>query len=180
MRWPKYWSFSFSIIPSKEHPGLISFRMDWLDFLAVQGTLKSLLQQQIDGGKWKQWQILFSQAPKSLWTVTAAMKLKDACFLVGAGAGVSYDKPRQWIKKQRHHFAKKGLYSQSYGFSSSHVQMWELDHKEGWAPRIDVFELWCWRKHLRVPWTARRANQSTLKELNPEYSLEGQMLKLKH
>ena len=43
MRWPKYWSFSFSIIPSKEHPGLISFRMDWLDLLAVQGTLKSLL-----------------------------------------------------------------------------------------------------------------------------------------
>ena len=44
MRWPKYWSFSFSIIPSKQHPGLISFRMDWLDLLAVQGTLKSLLQ----------------------------------------------------------------------------------------------------------------------------------------
>ena len=44
MRWPKYWSFSFSIIPSKEHPGLISFRMDWLDLLAVQGTLKSVLQ----------------------------------------------------------------------------------------------------------------------------------------
>ena len=44
MRWPKYWSFCFSIIPSKEFPGLISFRMDWLDFLAVQGTLKSLLQ----------------------------------------------------------------------------------------------------------------------------------------
>ena len=44
MRWPNYWSFSFSIIPSKEHPGLISFRMDWLDLLAVQGTLKSLLQ----------------------------------------------------------------------------------------------------------------------------------------
>ena len=44
MRWPKYWSFSFSIIPSKEHPWLISFRMDWLDLLAVQGTLKSLLQ----------------------------------------------------------------------------------------------------------------------------------------
>ena len=44
MRWPKYWGLSFSIIPSKEHPGLISFRMDWLDLLAVQGTLKSLLQ----------------------------------------------------------------------------------------------------------------------------------------
>ena len=46
MRWPKYWSFSFSIVPSREHPGLISFRMDWLDLLAVQGTLKSLLQYQ--------------------------------------------------------------------------------------------------------------------------------------
>ena len=45
IRWPKYWSFSFSISPSNEHPGLISFRMDWLDLLAVQGTLKSLLQQ---------------------------------------------------------------------------------------------------------------------------------------
>ena len=45
MRWPKYWSFSFSISPSNEHPGLISFRMDWLDLLAVQGTLKNLLQQ---------------------------------------------------------------------------------------------------------------------------------------
>ena len=45
MRWPKYWNFSFSIIPSKEYPGLISFRMDWLDLLAVQGTLKSLLQR---------------------------------------------------------------------------------------------------------------------------------------
>src|SRR5574337_730111 len=44
MRWPKYWSFSFSIIPPKEHPGLIFFKMDWLDLLAVQGTLKSLLQ----------------------------------------------------------------------------------------------------------------------------------------
>ena len=47
MRWPKYWSFSFSISPSNEHPGLISFRMDWLDLLAVQGILKSLLQHQI-------------------------------------------------------------------------------------------------------------------------------------
>ena len=47
MRWPKYWSFSFSLSPSKEHPGLISFKMDWLDLLAVQGTLRSLLQYQL-------------------------------------------------------------------------------------------------------------------------------------
>ena len=53
MRWPKYWSFSVSIIPSKEHPGLISFRMDWLDLLAVQGTLKSLLQHPSQAWKLK-------------------------------------------------------------------------------------------------------------------------------
>ena len=53
MRWPKYWSFSFSISPSKEHPGLISFRMDWLDLLAVRGTLKSLLQQEHKGSEVK-------------------------------------------------------------------------------------------------------------------------------
>ena len=68
--------------------------------------------------------------------------------------------------------------SQSLGFSSSHVQMWKLDHKEGWAKRIDAFELWCWRRLLRVPWTARRSNQSILKEINSEYSLEGLALKL--
>ena len=91
-----------------------------------------------------------------------------------------YDKPRQHIKKQRHHFVDKGLSSQSYGFSSSHVRMRELDYKEGWVPRIDAFELWCWRRLLRVPWTARQSNQSILKEINPEYSLEGLMLKLQY
>ena len=68
--------------------------------------------------------------------------------------------------------------SWSYGFSSGHVWMWELDYKESWAP-IDAFELWCWRRLLRVSWTARRSNQSILKEISPEYSLEGLMLKLK-
>ena len=90
-----------------------------------------------------------------------------------------YDKPRQSIKKQRHHFANNGPYSQSYGFSSSCIQMWELDHQEGWARRIDAFELWCWRRLLRVPWTARRSNQSILKEISLGRSLEGLMLKLK-
>ena len=57
--------------------------------------------------------------------------------------------------------------------------MWELDYEESWVLRIDVFELWYWRRLLRVPWTARRYNQSILKEISPEYSLKGQMLKLK-
>ena len=85
----------------------------------------------------------------------------------------------QCIKNHRHHFADKSPYSQSYGFSSSHVGMWKLDHKKAESWRIDSFELWHWRRLLRVPWTARRSNQSILKEINPEYSLEGLMLKLK-
>ena len=91
----------------------------------------------------------------------------------------SYAQPRQHIKKQRRYFANKDLSNQGYGFSSIHVWMWELDHKKGWAPKIDAFKLQCWRRLLRVPWTARRSNQSTLKENNPEYSLEGLMLNLK-
>ena len=62
-------------------------------------------------------------------------------------------------------------------FSSSHCESWIIKKVE--QQRIDVFELWCWRRLLRVPWTVRRSNQSILKEINPEYSLEGQMLKLK-
>ena len=57
--------------------------------------------------------------------------------------------------------------------------MWELDCKESWMPKNDVFELWCWRRLLRIPWTARRSNQSILKEISPGCSLEGLMLKLK-
>ena len=91
----------------------------------------------------------------------------------------SYDQCRQHIKKQRHYLANKGPSSQGYGFSSSHVWVWELDYKESWAPKIHAFKLWCWRRLLRVPWTARRSNQSILKEISPEYSLEGPMLKLK-
>ena len=91
----------------------------------------------------------------------------------------SYDQPRPHVKKQRHYFASKGLSSQSYGFSSCYVWMWELDYKESWAQKNWCFELWCWRRLLRVPRTARRSNQSILKEISPEYSLEGLMLKLK-
>ena len=76
----------------------------------------------------------------------------------------SYDQPREHIKKQRYYFANEGPSSQSYGFSSGHVWMWELDYKESWVPKNLCFWLWCWRRLLRVPWTARRSNQSILKE----------------
>ena len=91
----------------------------------------------------------------------------------------SDDQPRQHIKKQRHYFTNKGPSSQNYDFPSSHVWMWELDIKKAEGREIDAFELWCWRRLLRVPWTERRSNQSILKEISPEYSLEQLMLKLK-
>ena len=74
------------------------------------------------------------------------------------------DKPRQCIKKQKHYFANKGPSSQSYGFSSSHVWMWELGYRENWVLKNWCFELQCWRRLLRVPWTAGRSNQSILKK----------------
>ena len=112
MRWPKYWSFSFSIIPSNEHLGLISFRMDWLDLLArgFQGSSPT-----------PQFKSLNSLVLSRLHSPT--------------------------VKKAERR-------------------------------RIDAFELWCWRRLLRVPWTARTSNQSILK-ISPGCSLEGMMLKLK-
>ena len=76
----------------------------------------------------------------------------------------SYDQPRQHIKKQRHYFTNKGTSSQSYGFSSAHVWMWELYYKESWELKNSCFWMWCWRRLLIVPWTARRSNQSIPKE----------------
>ena len=112
IRWSKYWSFSFSISPSNEYSGLISFRMDWLDLLAV------LCQKKVH-------------------------LVKAMVFPV-----VMYG-CESWIVKKAEH------------------------------RRTDAFELWCWRRLLRGPWTARRSNQSIIKETSPEYSLERLMLKLK-
>ena len=91
----------------------------------------------------------------------------------------SYDQPRQHIKKQRHYFVNKGPSSQGYGFSvvMYGCESWTIKKAE--RQRIDAFELWCWRRLLRVPWTARRSNQSILKEISPGGLLEELMLKLK-
>ena len=94
----------------------------------------------------KQWQTLFSLAPKSLQLVTAAMKLIKSCFLEE-----KLGQPRQLIKKQRRHFGDKGSCSQSYGFSRSHVWMWESDHKGGWAPKNWCFWTVVLEKTLESP-----------------------------
>ena len=116
-------------------------------------------------------QTLFSWPPNSLQMVTRAMKLKDICSL-----REKLRKTYTAYKKQRYHFADKGPYSQSYGFSSSYIQMWEFYRKEGWAPKNWRFQTVV----LENPWTARRSNQSILKEINLEYSMEGLMLKLQY
>ena len=125
------------------------------------------------GKQWKQWLTLFWGAPKSLQMVTADMKLKDTPWKE------SYDQPRQRIKKQRHYFANKGPYSQSCFFPAVMYgcESWTIKKPE--CQRTDAFELWCWRRLLRVPWTAKKSNQSNLKDISLGYSLEGLMLKLK-
>ena len=90
------------------------------------------------------------------------------CLLLGRKAMINLDSILRSICLI---FSDKGLYNQSYGFSSSHVCVWELDHKEGWAPKNWCFWTVVLRSLLKVPWTAR-SNQSLLKEINPEYSLE--------
>ena len=91
------------------------------------------------------------------------------CLLLGKKK--NYDKPRQGIKVQGHHFVDKGPHSQTMVFPvvMYGCESWTIKKAE--SPRIDSFKLWCWRRLLRVPWTARRLNQSNLKEINPEYSL---------
>ena len=130
------------------------------------------------GKQWKQWLTLFFWAPKSLQMVFAAMKLKDAYSLEGKLWPTYWNmtsilKSRDITLSTKVHLVKAMVFPVvMYGCES-----WIIKKTECW--RIDVFELWCWRRLLRIPWTARRSNQSILKEISPEYSLEGLMLKLK-
>ena len=91
----------------------------------------------------------------------------------------SYDQPRQHNKKQRHYFANKDLLVKAMVFPvvMYGCESWTIKKAE--HQKIDAFELWCWRRLLKVPWTAKRSNQSIPKEISPGCSLEGLMLKLK-
>ena len=97
------------------------------------------------------------------------------CLLVGRKAMTNLDS----ILKSRHHFANKGpsIKAMVFPVVMYGCESWTIKKTEHW--RIDAFELWCWRRLLRVPWTGRRSNQFILKEISPDYSLEGLMLKLK-
>ena len=118
--------------------------------------------------------LYFGGTPKSLQMVTAAMKLR--CLLFGRKAVTNLDcilKSRDITWLTMVHLVKAMVFPVvMYGCES-----WTIKKAE--RQRYDAFELWCWRRLLRVPWTARRSNQSILKEISPECSLEGQMLRLK-
>ena len=168
MRWPKYWSFSLSISPSKERPGLISFRMDWLDLLAVQGTLKSLLQHHSSNAS-----IFLGSKITTDGDCSHEIKRR---LLLGRKVMTNLDsilKSRDITLSTKVRQVKAMVFSVvMYG-----CENWTIKKAE--CRRTDAFELWCWRRLLRVPWTARRSNHSILKRISPEYSLEGLMLKLK-
>jgi len=123
------------------------------------------------GKQCKHLQTLFWGAPKSLQMVTIALKLKDTCTL---------DEKLDSLLKSRNitlltkvHLVKAAVFPVvMYG-----CETWTIKKAE--CRRIDAFELWCWIRLFRVPWTARRSNQFILKEISPEYSLEGLILKLK-
>ena len=223
IRWPKYWSFTFSINPSgcifSDYSGLISFRIDWFDLFVVQGILKGLLQHDswkasilrhsvffkvqfshpyMTTGKtitltiWtfvgKIMSLLFNNLsslvivflPRSkhlliLWLqmVTAAMKLRH--LLPGRKVMANLDS----ILKSRDITlpTKVCLKAMVFPVIMYECESWTIKKAEHW--RIDAFELWCWRRLLRVSWPTRRSNQSILKEISPACSLEGLMLKPK-
>ena len=118
------------------------------------------------GKKWKKWQISSSWALKSLWMVTVAMKSEDNCFSAG----------KRWQTQTACWKADITLPTKGHVVKvivfPRHIRLWELGHKEGRAPRIDAFRLWCWGRLLRIPLIARRSNQSILKEISPEKSLK--------
>ena len=105
---------------------------------------------QIDREQWKQWQTWVFWAPKSLQMVAAAMKLKDACSL----------EEKLW---PTYYFTNKGPYSQSYGFSSSHVWMWKLDYKESWAPKN-----WCFWTVVQEKTLESLLDSKVIQPVHPE------------
>ena len=125
------------------------------------------------GKQWKQWQTLFWGTPKSLQMVSAAIKRR---LLLGRKAMTNLD---SILKSRDITFPTKVCLVKAMVFSvvMYGCESWTIKKAE--HQRIDAFELWCWKRLLRVPWTARRSNQSILKKISPKYSLEGLMLKLK-
>ena len=164
IRWPIYWSFRFSISPSNEYSGLISFR--------ASGPITSW---QIDGETVETVSDFIFGGSKITADGDCSHEIKRR-LLLGRKVTTNLDsifKRKDITLPTKVHLVKAMVFPVViYGYES-----WTVKKAE--RRRIDAFELWCWRRLLRVPWTARRSNQSILKEISPGCSLEGLMLKLK-
>ena len=146
IRWPKYWSFSFKISPDNEQPGLISFRMDWLDLLAVQGTLKSLLQHHSSKASIFRHSAFFTLEHSHPYIITGKTIALTRRTLVGKAVSLLFNTLSRlvitFLLRSKHLLISwlQSLSSQSYGLSSGHIWMWELDYIENWEPKN-----WCFR-----------------------------------
>ena len=133
-----------------------------------------ITSRQIDGKQWKQWETIFGDS-KITADGDCSHEIKR-CLLLGRNAMTNLDsmlKSSNITLPTKVHLVKAMVFPVvMYGY-----EIWTMKKADGW--RIDAFELWCWSRLLRVPWTARRSNQLILKEISPEYSLEGLMLMLK-
>ena len=131
IRWPNYWSFSFSVSPSNEYSGLISFRMDWLDLLAIQGTLTRLLQ--------------YYSSKASILRCSAFFVVQLSHLYMTTGKTIALTR-RTFV-----------------GFTSSHVHMWDWDHKESW-----VLKNWCFRIVVLEKTLESSLNCKEIKPVNPK------------
>ena len=122
------------------------------------------------GKQWKQWQTVFSWASKSLQMVTAAMKFKR-CFLLGRKTTTNLESILKTETLPSLPTKVNLVKAMVFPVVMYGCESWTVKKAEHW--RIDAFELWCWKRLLRVPWTSRRSNYSILKEITAEYSLEG-------
>jgi len=160
-RWPKYWSFSYSISPSSEYSGLISLKIDWFDLLAVQGNFRSLLQHHSSKASIPWHSAFFTDHWEDHSPDYTDLKRP---FLLGRKAKTDLDsilKSRDVTLPTKVHLVKAMVFPVvMYGCES-----WTIKKAEHW--RIDAFKLWCWRRLMRVPWTVRKSNQSILKEISP-------------
>ena len=188
IRWPNYWSFSFNISPSNEYSELISFRVDWLDLLAVHRhsrffftALYSLKASILQHSAF----FIMVQLSYPCMTTGKTIALTIYTF-VGKVTSLFFNTLSGFVTA----FLTRSKHLLISWLQSLYTVILEPKKKKSVTvfivfPSIchevmgpDAFELWCWRRLLRVPWTARRSNQSILKEVGPGCSLEGLMLKL--
>ena len=171
MRWPKYWSFSFSIIPSEDLGLLLKLNIQKTKIMA-SGPITSW---EIDGETVETVSDFIFLGSRITADGDCSHEIKR-CLLLGRKVMTNLDsifKSRDITLPTKVHLVKAMVFPVvMYG-----CENWTVKKTE--CQRTNAFELWCWRKLLRVPWAARRSNQSILKEINPGCSLKGLMLKLK-